>query len=277
MSFEGFRGNSSGNNISDNSGGIKGQQRDAWNQPIKEPENNAGNKNANGSGNDTSNNQNGNVNNNTSINTDTIDDIWSDIKKPNSQDDQNRNNQGNNNNGGGNQPQQLDPATQLKKYLTDNGLGEFTLTDAEKAQLGEGNYDGLQGRILGLVQQAHVKAISSASALIDSKIAAALKQGENATKSLLAGKENMGALHSALPFTKDPAIGPVAQTVMQRFFDRGATQEQAIQGVKKFFEHTAQKVTGNEVNQNRNGNFGSRPKNENDGVGNWIDILSPKG
>lgn len=237
--------------------GIKSSQNlDAWGQPIREAP--VKKKIEGEEGNDAV------------IDDEDIDNIWSDVKTKKKVEDQappvdNK------------QQQQIDPKKQLQDYMDSQGLGKFELSDATKAEIAEGKFEGLQGQVLGLVQQAHAKALSGASALIDAKVAKAVEEAGNKTKSYIAGKDMVEALHRALPFTKDPAIGPVAQSVMQKFLDRNASMEQAIEGVKRWsakFVNLAD--PGRQVNPNRNGSFRDGSENEN-GTGNWLTILTGKG
>lgn len=258
MSGQGFR---SQLNSSTADTGIKGPQRDAWNQPIKEPaQRTAGNTGDPDPNDDT-------------INDKDIDNIWSDIKKkidPNAPD-----------------PTKIvapvepakvvSPSDQLKNYLNEAGLGEFTLSDTDKEKIAAGDFADFNSKILGLIQTAHVKALSGAQTLVKAEVAKAVADLKNDTRSFVSGKEALEALNRALPFTKDPAIGPIAQTVMQRFLERGASTEDAIKGVQMWAKKFVSLADpGRQVNSNRNGNFQGSP-DQNEETANWMDILSGKG
>ena len=259
MSSQGFlpaRQDARGNEGNADGNGIRGPQRDAWDRPIVQPKEKVADPNVDDA----------------SIDDEAIDNLWSDIKKkpadnqqqpPNNQQQQPQN-----------QQQQVDPKVQLQNYLKDNGLGEFVVSDAVKAEIKEGNFDNFNAQVLGLVQQAHVKALSGSQTLIKAEVAKAVRAAVDESKGFIAGKEAVSALNTALPFTKDPAIGPIAQTVMQRLLDRGATQEEAIKGVKLWSKKFVDLADPDrQVNGNRGGNFRGAPSNEVDT--NWVSLLSP--
>jgi type II secretory pathway component PulJ len=127
-----------------------------------------------------------------------------------------------------------------------------------------------------MTQQAHMKALQSVNTLMEARIAAAVDVAVNKTKGLMAGDKIVDALHTALPFTKDKSIGPVAQTVMQRFIDRGLSTEDSIKGVKKWFDKAITLADPNykKPNTNLNGGYRGTPS-ENTSETNWLDLLSP--
>lgn len=237
-----------------------GPRRDAWNNPIRDEPAPKEKLDADGKPiKDT----------NASIDDDTIGSIWKEVVDENS---------------GkkdltqtppvGDKP---DPKKQLDDYLASQGLDPIVLSDVDKEELKNGNFDNLMLKLSGKIQQAHVKGLSSSQTMIEAAVTKAVEKAVGQSRADASGRENLNALHSALPFTKDPAIGPVAQTVMQKFLDRKMSTEDAIKGVKKFFDHTAGKVTGSEVNRNRSGNYQSARDTNSDGEGreSWLDILSP--
>lgn len=271
----GFNSNRVSGNSTRVAGGQTGPVRDAWNNPIKELEPARQNTNTNNN----NNNNNTAGGNDDGIDAGDIDTIWSDIKAgksdTNNNNSNNNNNNGNNNNGN-NDKTVVDPKVQLQNYLKEAGLGELTFSDAEKAELAEGKFENFNNKVLGLIQNAHVKALSGAQTLIKDSVAKAVKDAMDGTKGYIAGQENVKALHAALPFTKDAAIGPVAQTVMQKFLDRGLSTEDAIEGVKRWSKKFVNLADPDrQVNGNRNSNYRGSGGNEGNNDADWISILSP--
>lgn len=242
--------------------------RDPWNNKVQqEPDvkSAADNQNTDG-GKKTA----GNKPDNAGVDDETIDNIWNEVKKD--ADVQNNNDSNNNNNN--NQPL-VKPEDQIKEYLSSVGLAPIALSDSDKAELQAGNFDGVIGRINQNIQTAHMAAVKSSNTLIDQKVARAVEEAVGKSKSFVAGQRSLEALHKALPYTADAAISPVAQTVMQRFIDRGATQEQAIEGVKKWSKRLADAVNPPaKVNPNLNGQYRGA-QNENSGDVDWLTLLSP--
>lgn len=271
MSFDGGNGNGGdgryGVQMRPREGGgqtaVNGN-RDAWNQPIKKADDTtakfdpATGKPLN------------NAAPNGGVDDQMVDDIWKDITKAPDL----------------NKPQEIiikqEPvvktgAEQLKDYLVQNGLGEFTLSEAEKAELQGGNFDSITAKMHELAVNAHTKALSGAQTIIKSEVDKLRDELKKDNRAVLEGDKALAALHSAVPATKHPAIGPIAQTIYQRLTDRGASQEQAIEGVKKWFALTGKEMGFNtEVNGNRNGSFRGGQSEGSDKTANWLDILSGK-
>lgn len=262
-------GEQSGNNRGANFDTTTGYgNRDPWNNPIR---NNDGQNN---------NNDNKQTNNNTDkndngVNDDIVNNIWDEVKRENSNSDTNNTNnqqpQPNNN------QQQVDPSKQLNDYLNGIGLAPITLSDEEKEQIQNGDFSSIMNKMHQLSVTAHTKALSGAKTMIDDAVKTAVAEATKNANSTFVGQQNLQALYSALPWTKDKAISPVAQTVMQKFLDRGISTEEAIKGVDKYFKHVGNKMSGNNVNSNRNGNFSSGKSDEdNTPEGGWLSILTGK-
>lgn len=213
-----------------------------------------------------------NVDDNTGIDDTDIDNIWDDIKKKKTGDDDVQPN---------NQPLQQapEPQKQLNDYLDSVGLNQLTLTDAEKEGMKNGEFEGVLGKMNDKIRQAHIKAMSGAKVMIDAAVEAGVAKALAGANSTFSGQMNKRALNEALPFTKDKAIGPVAETVMQKFLDRGLSTEDAIDGVRRWSKKLSDEVTKMNVNGNRNGNFSSSHNNPAEGnvpEGGWLSILRGK-
>lgn len=263
------QGNRQGNNAQN----PQNQQAQGNNQQKNTQQNNANNQN-NAEG-----NTGDNTNNNIDPNEGLINDIWKET-----QDDKG---QGPNNNGSNAQQQQQqttqsDPKKDMADYLDGLGLGEFTLSDADKAaiQSGEG-LDALVSNINQRIQRAHTSALSNASKLIDARVSAAVDKAVEKSKSFYQGEQLRGVLHEKLPFTKDDVIGPIAETVMRRLMEKGADVTQAIAGTEKFFNRVQTKMDPTYVPPNANTRQGFRqsavpkagPSGENES---WLSVLSGK-
>lgn len=211
--------------------------------------------------------------NNDSIDDTVVDDIWNEIKKENSPAPKPGE-------AGYVAPQtqiQETPEQKISKYLKEQGLEIPVLSAEDQEKAKNGDFSGVLSSMTTLVQQAHVKGLQSANTLIDSKVAEAVKKAVGETRTLMNGDKALTALHTALPFTKDPAIGPVTQTVMQRFLDRGMNTEDAIKGVEKWRDRFLEKADPNyrKSNSNLNGSFRGNPDvNASEGETNWVDLLT---
>jgi hypothetical protein len=120
----------------------------------------------------------------------------------------------------------------------------------------------------------HINSLKGADTMIQSAVANAIKTAKSETQSEILGEMNKKALESKLPWTKDPAIGPMAQAVMQRFLGKGLSTEDAIKNVERYYDYQDSK-RGRGVNTNRSGGFndtGEKPFQAPEGG--WLKILS---
>lgn len=253
-------------------GNSVGPERDAWNNVVKKEPLNTG-----GDNNNDKNGDKGNSNdpNNTGIDDDTIHNIWEEVKAENSGGD----NKGGNNGGGNNNPSNNpppDPQKQLSDYLSSVGLEPMVLSDVEKEEMRNGNFDSVLAKLNQRTVNAHVKALSGSKTMIEAAVQKAMADATKNVESRVAGRESVRMLNEALPFTKDKAVGPIAQAVMQKFLNKGMTNEDAIKGTERFFKHTAGLVEpSRSVNKNINSGFRSSNGNNDESGNDWLSILSP--
>lgn len=209
--------------------------------------------------------------NDTGIDDKEIDNIWEDVKAKTPEPKEPNNNQ----------PAPIvDQKKQVDDYLVSIGLEPLTLNDAEKEEMKNGEFGTVLAKMNDKIRNAHLKAMSGSKTMIDAAVSAAVKTAMDSANATFSGNMNLNALHAALPFTKDKAFGPVAETVMQKFLNRGLTTEDAIDGTRRYFAKLSDTVSASNVNKNRNGNFGgSRPNpTENEAPeGGWLNILRGSG
>jgi hypothetical protein len=247
---------------------------DAWGHPVRQQQSQDGNNN-NGDPNDPKNKK--GLANNGSVDDSDIDSIW---KKVQSGDDGTNNNgdnnqTGNNNNNNNNNPTQLTPEEQLQKYLKDQGLDPIVLTDDDKEKIAAGDLTGLISQLNDKIVRAHTKAITSSGQLMDEKITAAVDKALKETRNYVDTKDNLDALHEAIPYSRDGAIGPVMQTVMQRLLDRGANRAEAIKGTKMWADHFFKKANPDfdPANVGNNNSGTGNTRNGQKVETNWLDVL----
>lgn len=251
----------------------QGNNRDAWNNPIKE----AQNKQRNNNQNNDNNNNNDTNNNDGGIDDNLIDNIWDKIE--NKIDGNNQNNQNNQQQNNQQQQGEQDPQKRLNTYLEGVGLTPFVLTDEEKTAATSGDFGPVLAKVQQQIVQAHVKALAGSETMIQSAVAKAMKEAQTGATATFLGQMNLQKMNEALPYTKDKSIAPVASTVMQKFLDRKMSTEDAIKGVDAYFKNIGSRVSESSVNKNKNGNFssGNNQRNDMDGVpeGGWLKMLSP--
>lgn len=239
-------------------------------------QNNNNHQNNQGGGNN--NNQNDNNNNNEDPNARMIDDIWKDIEtKKDDNSGNNGNNQNNQNNQNQNDPNnQSDPQKDVDAYLAKVGLGDFKLTEAELEAFKTG--DGVQGVLDNLnkrIRDSHISAITSANKLMDKKIEAAVDAAVGKSKSFYQGEQLRSLLQERLPWTKDTAIAPMAETVLRQLLTKGASYEQGIKGVEQYFQRVQKAMDPGYEPPNSNTRQPFRGQKQEQGNQDWIKILSP--
>lgn len=233
--------------------------RDPWGRPIKQQAEPPQRQRAEGDNKDNADNDDG-------VDDGTIDNIWDDIKKKKTEDDDEppANNQ---------KTEPEDPQKQITDYLVGIGLDPIVLSDADKEELKSGEFGNVINKLNDKIRNAHLKAMSGSKKMLDASIDDAVKRALDGADQRMSGRMNLQALHTALPFTKEKAISPVAQTVMQKFINRGLSTEDAIDGVRRWFAKTSDLYTGSMVTKNRNVGYGARPNSADNGEGGWLDIL----
>jgi hypothetical protein len=215
----------------------------------------------NGNGQDTNTNTDPNNNNNGGTNQDLIATIWDEKKddassggksgeQPNNQQQQPQN-----------QPvQKTDEQlrAEVSTFLGSVGLGELTLSaaDVEKLSSGENTHQEFANIINNRIQQGFLQAVQSSQRLmaaeLDKRLPEMVEQAFNKSKGFFEGNNLRSILHKELPFTTDPSIGPVAETVMRQFLVKGATKEKAIEHTREYFDRVRKAMDPNYVPVNRN-------------------------
>ena len=201
-----------------------------------------------------------------------IDDIWKETKaKPNPNEPAPTQQQQT-------APTQTDPAKDVDTYLNSIGLGELKLSETELESFKTG--DGVQAVIDNInkrIRDSHVKALSGASTLIEKKVKDAVELAVNSSKSFYQGEQLRGLLQDKLPWTKDPVIAPMAETVLRQLLTKGATYEQGIEGTKKYFERVQLAMDPSYVapNKNTQGSYGNNARKPDQGNTDWLKVLSP--
>ncbi len=275
MSFSGFRSarQQTGNTSADN------QNNNNSNNQNNNNQNNSNNNNNNqNNNNNNSNNNNNNGNGSDATNDEAfLDKLWSDVQD----DDKNKNNNNNNNNNNNSPaPVVKTPEEQIKAYLDSVGLKpiEFGDTDIEAVKNGTFDWKQFTDKVNNNVTQAHLQSLSSSKKMIDNAVKEAVEKAVGDSKSYFAGEQFRQVMHEKLEFTQDPAIGPVAETIAQRLMGRGATRDQAIQGVQKWFDHVFAKANPDfELNGNTRDTYrGNMRNNSKSGNVDWLDMLRGK-
>jgi len=236
-----------------------GTNRDAWNNPLPKERTPAGG----GGGEDKT-----GEDDNAGIDEQTIATIFDKIenkdKKDNSQTQQTQV-----------QPAPMvDADKQMKDYLSKVGLTGVEVTDADKEAMSNGDYSSFLTKVNSQIVNAHVKALSGAKELVDNAIKEAGSKIKDQSISYMLGQQNLAELHRQLPWSREKHIAPVAQSIMQKFLERGWSTDKAIEGTRAYFDDIdARRHSGD---KSRSQNFSSSGNSEQEKENNWLNVLSPQ-
>jgi hypothetical protein len=206
-----------------------------------------------------------------------VDDIWKAVKDDPAPAGNQGRNQGGNTQGGGNAPVAETPDQIMSGYLAKVGIKPVELSDADLTAIQNGDTSSLKRMLAdvnGQIQTAHIASIRSANELVKTSVKQAVDDAVAKSRNFVEGKEYRGMLNTALPFTANPLIQPFAETVMQRFLDKGLAPQQAVKAVGQYFEKTYGAVMesmGQDMSKNFSGSYRGSPlkKEDND----WLALL----
>lgn len=191
----------------------------------------ANNTDSNNSGDE--NNQNKGGENNSENNVDNFSNLWE-----NEDNKETENNNTNNTNTANAEPAN-NAADAFKNHI--DGLDLTAGIDMNKISEGikEGNFEDLTSAFKTVAGNAYQNAIMDSTKIMDAKIEKAVSNAVSQAKGNYQADQATQQLHTALPFTKDAAIAPVATAVMTQLIGKGKSSEEAIMGVKAFFAQTS--------------------------------------
>ncbi len=113
-------------------------------------------------------------------------------------------------------------------------------------ELNQGNTEGLGTALKAVAAQTYRQAMVDMSKVIDQKVTAGVKAAVQQSSSAVQGNMAVTQMNTALAFTKNPAIAPVAGAVLSQLIKKGKTVDDAVEGVRKFFQNTS-KISAKEL------------------------------
>lgn len=209
---------------------------------------------------------------NDGINDDDVDAIWKEVqKKPADTQQQNQQQQQ------FQQPAPKEPGEQVKDYMKSIGLEPVALTGGEIELLKSGDPDGVNqifGNLNNRIQKAHIESVKATQKMIENVMPKMIEEAVAKSKGFVEGKELRGLLNQKFEWSKDPALGPVAETIMQRFLDRGASRDEALQGVDKWAQKMVKAYDPSFTpNTNGEGGYKQRTPHQPGGDVDWMATL----
>lgn len=229
--------------------------------------------NANNSG-DENNNQNNIITDGTMWDTES-----SDAGKPSNNSDQNSNANNQNVNANNN-----DGKSQFDTHVESLNLGGGVDVAQVQQDMAQGNTESFAAALKTTGEAAYKAAITDSNKLMQTQIKAAVAEAVGEANGNFKSDMAIRDLHSALPYTEDAALAPVAKGVFTQFLKKGQTQAEAIKSTDEYFKHSM-KLLGGSLDKDKSngkpgGRFGNAVNNDNSGGNNdgtddtdWLEFL----
>lgn len=203
------------------------------------PDNQRGASDSSQQNNDGQNNQNAQQGgNNNQNNVDPFATIWqtesAEAGEHSQNDQQNQNNQQSQNRNDQNTQQ---PGDFFNNYLKDLNFLEGINTQEIAQKLTEGDAESLGNTLNSIGRAAYGKAIVDANKIIEARVAKAVDEAVAKSSAHMSTDMAMRTMQERLPFTKQPAIQPVAATIMAQLMRKGDDVDKAIANTGEFFKH----------------------------------------
>ncbi len=148
-------------------------------------------------------------------------------------------------------------------------------------ELNQGKTDGLGNALKTVAAQTYRQAMVDMSKIIDQKVKAGVQAAVQQSNNQVQGNMAVTQMNTALSFTKNPAIAPVAGAVLSQLIKKGKSVDDAVDGVRAFFQNTS-KISAKELGlQNPpRGRPGNQPFNGTGDLGNddeneidWLETM----
>ncbi len=118
--------------------------------------------------------------------------------------------------------------------LTD-GLDLPTISE----ELNQGKTEGLGKAFSAVASKVYRHAMIDMSRVIDQKVKAGVEQAVQQSSNAAQGNQAVRQMNTTLEFTKNPAIAPVANAALAQLIKKGKSVEDAVEGVRSFFQNTS--------------------------------------
>jgi hypothetical protein len=154
-------------------------------------------------------------------------------------------------------PQTVDQDTAIENFYKSIGLPSLELSDEDREEMGpkaagliENMNAGMRTAVLNLA-----KMMQTQSKKVGEEATQAAASTATDTLALQAFREKM---RQDLPFTAQPEIAPIAETVAKKFLERGMSQPDALKNTDKFFAHISNLYRKHAQPDSFDGPFGGR-------------------
>lgn len=161
--------------------------------------------------------------------------------KPATNEQQNNGNNGggNNNNPAPNNGQARDPNVEFKKFCRDSGMFENLDLEGFVEAVGKGDTAKAAEFFMESMLSTARVAMAGADRLATAKMNQAMEATAVRASAMTSTQLLTNEMHERLGFTKDPAMAPLAEDVLNRFLAKGESADVALDNTEKYFKEFA--------------------------------------
>jgi len=116
--------------------------------------------------------------------------------------------------------------------------------------LSSGDPTALNAALSQVAQNTFKRALVDTNKLINARVDAAVETAVAKSRTNVHGDLAVQSMNAEMPFTKDPAVDPIAKAVLAQFMKKGQDASTAIANVKKFFQRT-HKISSRDLGINK--------------------------
>lgn len=145
------------------------------------------------------------------------------------------------------QTQQTQPPTQQKsnqeifdEHITSLDLMKGVDVDKITNDLNSGSTESLATAFSSLAKNIYTQALVNTNKIVDQKIEQAVTKAIKQSKNEFGSDFATQQMNTQLPFTNKPSIAPIAKQVLEQLIKKGKSTNEAVEGVKQYFQDTAQ-------------------------------------
>ncbi len=140
----------------------------------------------------------------------------------------------------------VDPDKVFNTYIDKLELTKSVNLEEISTELSQGKTEGLGNALKTVAAQTYRQAMVDMSKIIDKKVKAGVEAAVQQSQNAVQGNMAVTQMNTALSFTKNPAIAPVASAVLSQLIKKGKSVDDAVDGVRAFFQNTS-KISAKEL------------------------------
>jgi len=177
-----------------------------------------------------------------------------------------------------NQPEPKTPAEQMTAHIESLKLTDGINSAQIMEDMRENKTESFDAALATASANAYQAAMKDMNSIMDAKIAKVTEEATANANASVNSNMAVAEMNKALPFTSDADIAPVAKAVLTQALKNSSSTEQAIEGVKAFFDKMGSSSQPPNSNSG-NPQFPGSGQDNNSGKeshDDWLDVLTGK-